>query len=358
MKYRQNWCVGAYLYEIATGTVKKVLAPYTVLCTGGIGQIYAENTNGEHAYGSGLAVANRARVRIINARFVQFHPTALWTPAGGRRFLISEALRGEGARLFSQDGVALMESIEGGDLASRAVVSRAIMESLEQSGDRFVWLDLAHFYQGTIPIPERFPTIYEHCLKQGIDITREPMPVTPAEHFFCGGIAVDLHGQTDLSGLFAAGEVACTGVHGANRLASTSLLECLTWGAKAADRIASALEAQEAPETLQRAYQLIDDWQSFGQTICDPQDVDQEKQQIRELMWGKVGILRSKEGLYEARDALREMWRSIDQRYCQYALSESLIELRHMVETAYLIAYSASSHTSLLEDNLGGHVLR
>jgi len=354
MKYRRNWCLGAYLYDIEKSEVKKVFAPFTVLCTGGIGQIYEHHTNGEHAFGSGLAVANRARVRIINARFVQFHPTALWSDKPGRRFLISEALRGEGGRLLKQDGNFLMA--EGDDLASRAVVSRAIMESLEETGDEHVWLDLASHYQGDVPISERFPTIYQHCLELGIDIAKDPIPVVPAEHFFCGGIAVDLDGQTELPGLFAAGEVACTGVHGANRLASTSLLECLTWGAKAADRIAHL--QREVPPYLGRAFELVDDWESFGDEVCTEAELSPIREQIRSLMWKKVGILRSRESLFAARDELRQLWRKIDQLYTTHALSEPLIEIRHMVETAYLIAHSASSHTSLSEDSLGGHILR
>lgn len=354
-KYKKNRCLGAYLFDRKTSEVKTYLAEYTVLCTGGVGQVYEYHTNAEHAYGSGLAVANRARVRIINARFVQFHPTALWTPHSGRRFLISEALRGEGARLMNKKGEYLMDDYPQKDLESRAVVSRVIMEELEKSGDECVYLNLADHYTGTEAIDTRFPSIAEVCLKEGIDIRKDPIPVIPAEHFSCGGIAVDLHGQSELMGLFAAGEVACTGVHGANRLASTSLLECLTWGVSAADQIVK--NVQNTQNNYTSAFDLVEDWDSFGSDVLSESEVLQVKEQIRHIMWDSVGILRSKSGLMKARTELREVWSSIDQRYSSYALSEPLIELRHMIETAYLITLSASSHTSLKEDSIGGHVL-
>lgn len=358
-KYRPNRCLGAFLYDSKSATVKMIKAQYTLLCTGGVGQLYEFHTNAEHAYGSGLAVANRAKVRVINARFIQFHPTALWTPHKGRRFLISEALRGEGARLMNKDGKYIMDEYPLKDLESRAVVSQVIMEELQQSQHEFVYLNLADHYKGSIPIKDRFPGIYEHCLQEGIDITSEPIPVVPAEHFSCGGIYVDLDGQTELEGLFAAGEVACSGVHGANRLASTSLLECLTWGTKAGQKISELYSSTTAQDqvVLDKAFSLLEEWQSFGSEICNEQDVEIEKDRMRKIMWDCVGILRTKERLLEAKDALRQLWKEIDAKYASYALSEPLIELRHMIEAAYLITVSASSHTSLKEDNLGGHVL-
>ncbi len=356
-KYKTNRCLGAYLYEIASGKVKTHLADYTVLCTGGIGQVYEYHTNAQHAYGSGLAVANRARVRIINARFIQFHPTALWSPKKGRRFLISEALRGEGARLMNSKGEYLMDDYPRKDLESRAVVSKVIMEELQKSQEEYVYLHLADHYTGAQDIKDRFPSIAERCEEEGIDISRDPIPVTPAEHFFCGGIAVDLDGQSELDGLFAAGEVACTGVHGANRLASTSLLECLTWGVKSADKLVQKLETDDKQFPLKEAFELVDDWDSFGDAVCDPLLIESEKEQIRQLMWTHVGILRNRESLMRAKDELRMIWKNIDEKYASYTLSEPLIELRHLIETAYLITLSASSHTSLKEDSIGGHVL-
>lgn len=356
-KYEKNRCLGAFLYDTKSGAVKKVLAEMTVLCTGGIGEVYEYHTNAIHSYGGGLAAANRARARIINSRFVQFHPTTLWTPRKGRRFLISEALRGEGARLMNQAGEYFMEAFPKKDLETRAVVSRAIMEELQRSGHEFVYLNLADHYQGEIPIAERFPSIYAQCLTEGIDITRDPIPVIPAEHFFCGGIAVDLNGESELSGLFAAGEVACTGVHGANRLASTSLLECLTWGVKVGDAQWSIINGQLSNSELERAFSLVEDWQTFGMEVADKDEIELEKDRIRVLMWNNVGIIRTKERLLRAKEELQLIWKSVEKKYAESALSEPLIELRHMVETAWIITNSASSHTNLMKDSLGGHVL-
>lgn len=356
-KYQPNRCLGAYLFDIHSKTVISVFAEHTLLCTGGVGQAYAYHTNAEHAYGSGLAVANRARVRIINARFIQFHPTALWTPRDGRRFLISEALRGEGARLMNTRHEYLMDDYPQRDLESRAVVSRVIMEELQRTGESHVLLNIAEHYTGSIPLQQRFPSIYEACLKEGIDITKDPIPVIPAEHFFCGGIAVDLDGKSELQGLYAAGEVACTGVHGANRLASTSLLECLTWGVKASDNIVQNMNTVQNSFQFSEAYSLIPEWESFGVEECREEEIEAEKQHIRQIMWDDVGILRTRESLLQAKEKLRQLWKGIDERYSRYALSESLIELRHLIETAYLITLSASSHTSLKEDSIGGHVL-
>lgn len=356
-KYERNRCLGAFLYDIKTGQVKKVLAENTVLCTGGVGQVYEYHTNAEHAYGSGLAAANRARVRIINARFVQFHPTTLWTPRKGRRFLISEALRGEGARLMNTKGEYFMDRYPRGELESRAVISRAIMEELQRTQSEYVLLNLADHYKGSVAIAERFPSIYQECLREGVDITREPIPVIPAAHFFCGGIAVDLWGRSELAGLSAAGEVSCTGVHGANRLASTSLLECLTWGAKIADRIGKEREERREMKDLEKAFSLVEDWQSFGSTPADVSEIELEKDQIRSLMWDHVGIIRSKDRLLRAKEELQLIWRGVEKKYAESALSEPLIELRHMAETAWIITNSASSHTNLLKDSLGGHVI-
>ncbi len=359
MKYQRNRCLGAYLFDVKTGEVKTMLAEHTILATGGVGQVYEYHTNAEHSYGSGLAAANRARVRIINSRFVQFHPTALWTKHSGRRFLISEALRGEGAKLQNAKGEYFMDPFPQKDLESRAVVSRAIMEELRRTGDAYVFLNLADHYQGSLPIPQRFPSIFEACQKEGIDISREPIPVVPAAHFFCGGIAVDLHGQSELPGLFAAGEVACTGVHGSNRLASTSLLEALTWGVAAADQISALFGSFGASDSdrLGRAFRLVEDWQSFGSEKADPKKIEEEKNHIRQIMWEKVGIIRTREGLLQAKEALRTLWNSVEKKYSASALSEDLIELRHMAETAWIITNSASSHTNLRKDSLGGHVL-
>jgi L-aspartate oxidase len=231
------------------------------------------------------------------------------------------------------------------------------MREMQKTRTDHVSLNLADFYQGKIPIHERFPGIYEECKKHGIDIEREPIPVVPAAHFFCGGIAVDLNGESELPGLFAAGEVACTGVHGSNRLASTSLLEALTWGVASADEIHRQMPQAIKDTVLKKAFDLVEDWQSFGSKRADPNQTEREKNQIRKIMWEKVGILRTKKGLFEAKNKLRILWNSIEKKYAESALSEDLIELRHMAETAWIITNSASSHTSLMKDSLGGHVV-
>ncbi|MDF2379651.1 MAG: FAD-dependent oxidoreductase [Candidatus Gracilibacteria bacterium] len=358
MKYEQNWCIGSYLLDLDSGEVKTMTSYYTVLATGGIGQLYEHHTNAEHAYGSGLAVATRANVRIINAHFVQFHPTALWSPKTGRRFLISEALRGEGARLKNNDGRYIMDSFSHKDLESRAVVSRAVLEDMEKTGDDYVLLNLADYYHGSVPLSERFPSIYDQCMKQGIDMGKDSIPVVPAQHFFCGGIKVGKHGHTELPGLFAVGEVSCTGVHGANRLASTSLLECLTWGTEAGKTIAGVIEdlEQDPDGYLQQSFDVVLPWESFGDAFCDESVVEQKKDQIRALMWENVGVLRTQEKLFFARDELRSLWKDIQVLYSVHELSEPLLELRHMIESAYLIAHSAASYTNL-KDSLGGHVV-
>jgi L-aspartate oxidase len=264
-----------------------------------------------------------------------------------------------------------MEKYPLKDLESRAVVSHAIMDELKRTGTEYVLLNIADHYAGDIPLNERFPSIYQQCLSEGIDITQEPIPVIPAEHFFCGGIAVDLNGKSELEGLYAAGEVSCTGVHGANRLASTSLLECLTWGVKVGDDISSQLavgswqmtekefdcEMQTANSQLERAFALVEDWQSFGDQVADESEIEIEKDRIRSLMWENVGIIRTKERLMRAKDELQLIWKSVEKKYSESALSEPLIELRHMAETAWIITNSASSHTNLMKDSLGGHVL-
>ena len=234
--YRPITCHGAYVLDREEGAVHRVLAQATVLATGGLGQIYRYTTNPEGARGDGLAMAYRAGARVVNAEYVQFHPTSLAVPGAGN-FLVSEAVRGEGGRLYTPDGRHFMDEYapEWGDLAARDVVARAIHQEMIEHGYPHVLLDLAsHMPAGRIR--ERFPTIYRTALEVGIDVSVEPIPVVPAAHYFCGGVLVDGRGRTTIDGLYAAGEVSCTGVHGANRLASTSLLEGLVWGDRAARR--------------------------------------------------------------------------------------------------------------------------
>ncbi|HEX9501507.1 MAG TPA: FAD-dependent oxidoreductase, partial [Thermoanaerobaculia bacterium] len=235
VRYRlDNECVGAYLLDNRTNDVYTIFADYTVLATGGLGQIFLHTTNTRSSLGDGIVMARRAGARIMNAEYVQFHPTAL-ADKRANHFLISEALRGEGARLRNHQGQYFMEKYSPlKDLAPRDVVARAIVEEMTTNKEEYVYLDLANFYKGHQPIAERFPNIRKACAEMGVDIERDPIPVVPAAHYFCGGVLADTSGQTTLSRLYAIGETSCTGVHGGNRLASTSLLEGLTWGYYAA----------------------------------------------------------------------------------------------------------------------------
>ena len=239
--YEPVTCHGAYVFDRKGKSVHRTLAAFTILATGGIGRLYRNTTNPPGARGDGLAMANRAGARILNTEYIQFHPTALSVP-GAEGFLISEAVRGEGGVLLSPEGRPFMEeySPEWKDLAPRDVVARAIHTEMETHGYSYVLLDIAS-HRPAEEIKARFPNIYDECQRVGLDITREPIPVVPAAHYFCGGVAVDEWGRTSIDFLYAVGEVSCTGLHGANRLASTSLLEGLVWGTRAARDIASRL---------------------------------------------------------------------------------------------------------------------
>ena len=241
--YKEPQCIGAYVLNNKTGNVERFFSSYTVLATGGLGRIYQHTTNPSIATGDGFAMADRAGARLINMEYIQFHPTTLFhKDADG--FLISEALRGEGARLKTKDGVPFMAKYsELGDLAPRDEVCRAMYEEMIKRGDSYVYLDIASYTE--INVKKRFPMIYEKCLEFDIDIQKVPIPVVPAAHYSCGGVQVDTWGKTSLKCLYAAGEVAATGLHGANRLASTSLLEGLVWGIRSAKDIAGSFNGNK-----------------------------------------------------------------------------------------------------------------
>jgi L-aspartate oxidase len=252
--YRPLACHGAYVFDQAARHVQPILAGHTILATGGLGQIFLNTTNPPGARGDGLAMAYRAGARIVNAEFIQFHPTALHSP-GITKFLISEAVRGEGGVLLTPDGRPFMERYapEWKDLAPRDVVARAIFNEMLEHGYPYVLLDVASRRPAAY-LRERFPGIYGHCLQQNLDITQQPIPVVPAAHYFCGGVLVDLAGRSTIPGLYAVGEVTCTGVHGANRLASTSLLEGLVWGDQAAQDIRQQPAAAPLPDSAVPAW--------------------------------------------------------------------------------------------------------
>ncbi|MFL6247065.1 MAG: L-aspartate oxidase [Thermoanaerobaculia bacterium] len=361
VRYRlTNECVGAYLLDNKTNEVYTIFADYTVLATGGIGQIYLHTTNTRNSLGDGVVMASRAGARIMNAEYVQFHPTAL-ADKKANHFLISEALRGEGARLRNQRGEYFMERYapELKDLAPRDVVARAIVEEMTRNKDEFIYLDLANFYHGPQPIPERFPNIRAACAEIGVDIERDPIPVVPAAHYFCGGILVNTIGETTLSRLYAIGETSCSGVHGANRLASTSLLEGLTWGHYAAQSIREKLTrpASSASPAAHRAFSslrpgtgtfpdsivtTIPDWRPPGkENLEDPALILQDWTIIQHTMWNYVGIVRSYERLKRALADMQHLGNRLTKYYHESTISKSIVELFHGQQMASIVATAA-----------------
>ncbi len=337
--YEPIRCYGAYVFDRSDGEVHRTLASATILATGGIGRIYRNTTNPPGARGDGLAMASRAGAQIINAEYVQFHPTALAVP-GAEGFLISEAVRGEGGILLTPKGQPFMErySPEWKDLAPRDVVARAIHTEMVENNYSYVLLDIAS-HMGADAIRQRFPNIYGTCLKVGIDISHEPIPVVPAAHYFCGGVAVDEWGQTNIANLYAVGEVSATGLHGANRLASTSLLEGLVWGHRAARHIEQSL--CENPPVVPRG-EDIPAWDESGLVDDrDPALIQGDIQTIQNIMWHYVGLVRSGDRLARAIRELRHLQNEIETFYRTTKLSDGLIGLRNAVEAALIIAQAA-----------------
>ena len=361
VRYRlTNECVGAYLLDNRTNDVYTIFADYTILATGGLGQIYLHTTNTRNSLGDGVVMASRAGARIMNAEYVQFHPTAL-ADKKANHFLISEALRGEGARLRNQRGEYFMEkySPELKDLAPRDVVARAIVEEMTRNKEEFVYLDLANYYHGPQPIAERFPNIRKACLDLGIDIERDPIPVVPAAHYFCGGVLVNTSGETTLSRLYAIGETSCSGLHGANRLASTSLLEGLTWGFYAAQSIRGRLAApaSSASPQVRRAFSSlgagsgsmpdpllgsIPDWRPPGtENLEDPALILQDWTTIQHTMWNYVGIVRTYERLKRALADMQHLGSRLTKYYHESTISKSIVELFHGQQMASIVASAA-----------------
>jgi L-aspartate oxidase len=337
--YKPVTCHGAYVFDHKKRTVHRTLAAVTILATGGLGRIYRNTTNPQGARGDGLAMAHRAGAQIINAEYVQFHPTALAVP-GSEGFLISEAVRGEGGILLTPDGQPFMKdySPEWKDLAPRDVVARAIHHVMETKGYTYVLLDIAS-HKSAEEIQKRFPNIYSTCLKFGVDISRDPIPVVPAAHYFCGGAQVDNVGRTSIQNLYAVGEVSCTGLHGANRLASTSLLEGLVWGHRAARDIESKL-AQTQPRIPTR--EEIPAWDESGlDADSDPALIQGDMQTIQNIMWHYVGLVRSGDRLSRAIRELRHLQNETETFYRTTKLSDGLIGLRNAVEAALIIAQAA-----------------
>jgi len=337
--YQPIACHGAYVFDAGGRTVHRTLAAVTILATGGLGRIYRNTTNPLGSHGDGLAMASRVGARIINAEYVQFHPTCLAVP-GAEGFLISEAVRGEGGVLLTPDGRPFMEkySSEWKDLAPRDVVARAIHNEMEAHGYSHVLLDIGS-HMPSDALRARFPNIYAECFRVGIDITREPIPIVPAAHYFCGGVQVDLWGRSSIQNLYAVGEVSCTGLHGANRLASTSLLEGLVWGARAAEQIEETCRLTP-PRTLGR--NDVPAWDESGLTQdSDPALIQGDMQTIQNIMWHYAGLIRSGDRLSRAIRELRHLQNEIETFYRTTKLSDGLIGLRNAVEVALIVAQAA-----------------
>jgi L-aspartate oxidase len=334
--YEPITCHGAYVFEQNRRTVRRYLAGATVLATGGLGHIYRHTSNPKGARGDGLAMAYRAGARVINAEYIQFHPTVL-AVADGEGFLISEAVRGEGGRLLTPDGHPFMANYapKWGDLAPRDVVARAIHHEMIEHGYPHVLLDICSAMPPN-DIQARFPTIYARCRELGIDITRQPIPVVPAAHYFCGGVWTDGWGRSTVRNLYAVGEVACTGVHGANRLASTSLLEGLVWGNRAAQNISASGSLHiVGPED-------VPPWEEEGlEEEADPALIWRDRRTIQHTMWHYVGLVRSAGRLTRALRDLSHLKQDIDSFYRATRLNDALIGLRHSVEAALIVAQAA-----------------
>lgn len=334
--YEPPRCLGVYAFDQSSGGVRRILAKTTVLATGGVGRLYLWTTNPLGARGDGLAMALRAGARTAHLEFVQFHPTTLYHPKSPG-LLISEAVRGAGARLLNDEGEAFMARYDPTwkDLAPRDVVARAIHEEMLRLGSPCVWLDLA----GKLPkeaILEKFPNIHAKCLELGIDITQKPIPVVPAAHYHCGGVLVDGLGRTSLHGLYAVGEVSCTGLHGANRLASTSLLEGLVWGYRAAGDILKNL-----PEAQVAAEEEIPSWEETGLYETDAALITQDMSVIRHILWNYVGLVRTTPRLERAQRELEHLQTEIERFYRKAKLSDSLIGLRNAAFSAKAITQAA-----------------
>ncbi|MBT8047295.1 MAG: L-aspartate oxidase [Xanthomonadales bacterium] len=332
-RYSPLTCFGAFALPAGTSEPVAIVAKKTVLATGGLGQVFQHSTNYPGTVGHGVAMAYRVGARLIDLEFVQFHPTVFYGKHAPR-FLITEAIRGEGGVLVNLAGESFMEKVHPrGSLAPRDIVSRAIHQELAHSGEPCVYLDLSSMDKNFLR--QRFPSIYDRCRENGVDISQDPIPVVPAAHYSCGGVHADLQGRTSILHLNAIGETACTGLHGANRLASTSLLECLTSAKFTARADARDIAELDFKQPEPRA------WKS-PRTAADPTLVAQDLNLVQQTMWNYAGIVRSPRRLTRARRILLEAREEIQSFYRDCQVTPELVELRNAVQTALLVVHAAS----------------
>ncbi len=332
-KYKPITCIGAYVLDTGTGEIWAIIAKKTILATGGVGQIFQNTTNQKGVVGHGVAMAQRVGARLIDLEYIQFHPT-VFLKKNCPLFLVSEAVRGEGGVLVNARGRPFMDAIHPmKSLAPRDIVARSIHQELIASGENCVYIDLTSMTGDFLK--ERFPSIHRRCLECGVDITREPIPVAPAAHYSCGGVYTDLTGRSSVANLNAIGETACTGLHGANRLASTSLLECLVSAKLTAEADRDDVEAGDFHLPDVRAWESPDE-------SPDEVLIEQDMRQIKSTMWNYVGLVRSARRLQRARRILRELEQEIGEFYSGNRLTRSLIDLRNAVKTALLVVHAAS----------------